>query len=123
MLKFKTPFPPSVNHMYGQFRNRIYLKKIGREYKEACAVLLKGLPSFVDRVKVEVGVNFPDLRKRDLDNLLKPTLDAIQDAKIIRNDSLVKDLRIFELGIDRENPGLEIRIVDLEMNYVNKFTI
>jgi crossover junction endodeoxyribonuclease RusA len=36
----------------------------------------------------------PDKRKRDLDNLLKPILDALVDYCAIPDDSMIDDLRI-----------------------------
>lgn len=37
--------------------------------------------------KMEMAVERPDKRKRDLDNLLKAVLDALQEATVIQNDS------------------------------------
>lgn len=45
-------------------------------------------------VKVTIHAWPPDRRRRDLDNILKATLDALEHAKIYENDSQVHDLRI-----------------------------
>ena len=123
MLKFILPYPPSVNHYWGQFRNRRYIKKKGVEFRAEVISRIKDLPKFVGTVKIEIGVKFPDLRIRDLDNLLKPTLDAIQHSGIIDNDNLIRDIRIFDMGLDRSDASLEVRIVDIEDIKQLRFTI
>ena len=47
-----------------------------------------------DRYCVTINAYPPDKRKRDLDNLIKPVLDALVDYGAIRDDSQVDDLRI-----------------------------
>jgi len=45
----------------------------------------------------------PDKRRRDLDNMLKAVLDALEHAKVYENDSQIDDLRITRLP--PEKPG------------------
>jgi len=46
------------------------------------------------RLGLVIAAYPPDRRKRDLDNLLKATLDALVHTKIIRDDSDIDELGI-----------------------------
>lgn len=59
----------------------------------------------VGRVRVVIRVLFPDRRRRDLDNLIKPLLDALTHGGAWEDDSQVKDLHIVESGIDPDHEG------------------
>jgi crossover junction endodeoxyribonuclease RusA len=47
-----------------------------------------------DRLRVELSVTPPDNRRRDLDNLLKATLDAMQIAGVYYDDSQIDELLV-----------------------------
>lgn len=57
----------------------------------------------------------PDRRRPDLLNLLQATADIVEKAKVIEND---KDIVSFDLskimGVDKENPRVEIEITELK---------
>lgn len=48
------------------------------------------------RTPVELFLNIypPDKRKRDIDNILKCLLDALQDSQLIENDNLINKLSL-----------------------------
>ena len=46
-------------------------------------------------VKLVVAIYKPDRRKRDLDNLWKPICDLMVSCKILEDDSLIHDERMF----------------------------
>ncbi len=52
------------------------------------------MPLMTGPVSVSVVAHPPDKKRRDLDNLLKSLLDALQHAGLIEDDSNVTDLRI-----------------------------
>lgn len=56
-----------------------------------------------------ITANAPDLRKRDLDNLLKQTLDALQHAGIFKDDGQIDQILI-RRGIKASAGNLEISI-------------
>jgi crossover junction endodeoxyribonuclease RusA len=62
-----------------------------------------------ERLSVTITANPPDLRKRDLDNLLKQTLDALQHAGIFKDDSQIDQILI-RRGIKTTNGNLEVSI-------------
>ena len=96
MINVRLPWPPQVNNYYTVARNRKILSTKGRAYKAHCVAELmeqkarKGLKS---RLEVLIDVYPPDRRKRDLDNLCKPILDALQDYGMF-DDSQIDDLRV-----------------------------
>jgi crossover junction endodeoxyribonuclease RusA len=101
---FKLPFPPSVNNYYAVVRGRNILSRKGRAYKALAADLValarlrlgKSQP-LAGPVKVEIEVYPPNNRVRDLDNLLKATLDAVCTGGAFQDDSQIVDLRIRKL--------------------------
>ena len=92
------PWPPTVNHYYTVARGRKILSKRGREYKILSSVemLRQKISRYQDKGPYCISINAhpPDKRRRDLDNLLKPILDALVDYGAIEDDSQVDDLRI-----------------------------
>jgi crossover junction endodeoxyribonuclease RusA len=70
----------------------------GRKYREAIIqqVWLEGkIKRITGDLKVTIEALRPDERRRDLDNLLKSTLDALAHAGLYEDDSQIKDLRIY----------------------------
>lgn len=93
----KLPWPPTVNHYYTVVNGRKILSARGQYYKQRCGaeMLSQEVPkSRTGRYCVTIHAHPPDKRKRDLDNLLKPVLDALTEYGAIVDDSLVDDLRI-----------------------------
>lgn len=101
MIKLKLPYPPSVNHYWGQVGSKKFLGKKGKEFREnvfICAVnarqgVLNG------RLEVKVYLYPPDKRKRDIDNVLKSLLDAMEHASIYENDSQIDKLCITRMEV------------------------
>ncbi len=93
----KLPYPPTVNHYYTVARGRKILSSNGRAYKAEAQVELyrQGTQKAPEGpYSVWIQVRPPDRRKRDIDNLLKPVLDALTGYGAISDDSHVTDLRI-----------------------------
>ena len=111
------PFPPSVNmywrHRVGPRGNPItHISHKGRKYREDVEwrVLRKGIrPAFNVPIRAEIAVLMPDRRRRDLDNLLKSLLDALEEAGVYTDDKLIRDLRIFEAGVQKPG-GVRVRV-------------
>ena len=60
------------------------------------------------KLAVRVVAVAPDRRKRDLDNLLKATLDALTHAKVWHDDGQIDRLEVERAGPDKKNARLEI---------------
>lgn len=97
---FVIPFPPSVNAMWRTVNGRMILSAAGRKYRGDVAMAIYEhrrevpMPTRICKLKVILEVVRPDNRRRDLDNLLKGILDALQHAEVYEDDSQVHDLSI-----------------------------
>ena len=96
MIQLLLPFPPSVNHYWGQRGNHRFLGKRGKEFRQqvAEACLESGIKTMHGRLAVHVALFPPDRRKRDVDNILKPLLDACEHAGCFVDDSQIDELHI-----------------------------
>lgn len=96
------PFPPSVNHYWRHSRGRHYIGPEGKQYgilvKLAVNTRLKrsGEPTtpIAGPIVVDITAYPPDRRLRDLDNLLKATLDALQRAGVYADDHQIKEINL-----------------------------
>jgi crossover junction endodeoxyribonuclease RusA len=118
------PYPPSVNQLYGvdPKTKRRYLTQKGKDFKrlawyrimtqKRAAGLEKGI--IFDAVQ-RVDLNFfpPDFRKRDVDNLIKITLDVCTENEIWKDDRLVKKLCVDMGETDKESPRTTIKITGI----------
>ena len=98
MLKLPSlPFPPSVNHYWVRNKNgglrvsaegKTYRERVMWKLNRAMRQPLQGM------LAVDILVDMPDKRRRDLDNLLKALLDSLTAAGVWIDDSQIADLRI-----------------------------
>lgn len=91
MVFLELPYPPSVNHYYRRVGPRTLISREGRAYREkVCALLAaRGVETLTGPVQVKVEVYPPDRRRRDIDNVLKALLDAIEKGGAYRDDSQI----------------------------------
>ena len=110
------PYPPTVNTYWRNISNkgrpRVLISKKGREYRQGVHYILNtcDIPDFGDdKLKVSISVNPPDKRRRDLDNLPKAVLDALQKAGVYTDDSNIDDLRIVRQEVIKGG-GIQVHI-------------
>ncbi len=93
MTTITLPWPPSVNHYWRMWRGRMLVSREGRAYREDVRALLAGggfrKPPPGARIALCMDAFPPDRRRRDLDNLLKGVLDALEHAGIYADDSQI----------------------------------
>jgi crossover junction endodeoxyribonuclease RusA len=93
MTLLELPWPPTVNRYYRNVGFRTLISREGRAYRRHACALLGGngpqKPPADGRIALAMDAFPPDRRKRDLDNLQKAVLDALQYAGIYRDDSQV----------------------------------
>lgn len=96
MIQLELPYPPSVNHYWGQAGKNRFIGKKGKEFRVAVAeaCLEAGIQTLEGRLSVHVALFPPDRRARDVDNVLKPLLDACEHAGCFVNDSQIDELHI-----------------------------
>lgn len=101
MMKVELPYPPSVNHYYRRVGPRTLISREGRRFRErVCAILAAtSFRPFVGRLDVRVIVHPPDRRRRDIDNVQKALLDALEHAGVYQNDD-----QIVKLAIEKREP-------------------
>jgi crossover junction endodeoxyribonuclease RusA len=99
---FLVPFPPSVNQ-YWRFVNKgrlrcVLISRRGRTYREMVVVALRaqygGFQPLDQRLRVQLILNPPDKRKRDVDNYTKALLDALTHAGVWNDDEQIDELTI-----------------------------
>ncbi len=115
---FELPWPPSVNRYW---RSTVVQRRRGGKRVPSIAVLLsedgrRYRDDVVRRIRyghrgaisplscalaVELVAHPPDRRRRDLDNLCKSVLDALEHANVYRDDAQIDDLRIVRAPVIR----------------------
>jgi crossover junction endodeoxyribonuclease RusA len=95
-ISLTLPWPPSVNHYWGQSGNRRFIGKKGVQFRKDVieAVYNAGVTSLDGRLCVHVNLYPPDKRKRDIDNSMKSLFDACEHAGCYENDSQIDELHI-----------------------------
>lgn len=109
--------PMSVNSFYRTFQNRILISKDGRIYKKKILELLgNDFQKILGRVKLTLHFYFEDLRKRDIDNPQKPTLDVFKDVLFEDDDQIYKlELKKF-IGTGEDKIYLKVEELNEEEN-------
>jgi crossover junction endodeoxyribonuclease RusA len=97
-LEIMLPWPPSVNTYWRMVNGRMLISKDGRDYRKNVADQIekqRAQKHFDGPLRLTVEAHRPDNRRRDLDNLLKATLDSLAHAGVYEDDSQIRDLRIY----------------------------
>ena len=89
-IEAELPYPPSVNHYWRRVGPQTLISKEGLRYREQVAGAIRGQPKLQGPLLLAVDVYPPDRRRRDLDNLFKPLLDALTHANAYDDDVQVK---------------------------------
>ncbi|MCK4982573.1 MAG: RusA family crossover junction endodeoxyribonuclease [Victivallaceae bacterium] len=90
-MEFEPPYPPSVNHYYRHVGPRVLISRAGRKYREVVVSFFRscGIKPLNGRIELFLEAYPPDRRRRDLDNLLKCVLDAMEHAGAYHDDSQI----------------------------------
>jgi len=101
MIELQLPYPPSVNHYWRRVGARTLISRGGRAFRQAVCSLLRerGIRPVSGRLAVEVIVYPPDRRRRDVDNVFKALLDAMQHGGVYADDN-----QIVRLSIEKREP-------------------
>ena len=95
-LAIELPWPPSANRYWRRKGHIIHVSTEAKNYKNQVAWIL--LPHKIkiisDRIYLNIEAYPPDKRMRDLDNLIKITLDSLQYARLFENDEQIDKISI-----------------------------
>jgi crossover junction endodeoxyribonuclease RusA len=96
MINLILPYPPSVNHYWGVSGKQRFIGKKGKEFRQAVAEACLDLEvkTMEGNVSVFVALWPPDKRTRDIDNTIKPLLDAMEHAGVYENDCQINQLHV-----------------------------
>jgi Holliday junction resolvase RusA-like endonuclease len=111
MLEFELPYPPSINHYWRRVGPRTLISREGRRFRERVLAILAAcrVEPLVGPLAVEVEIYPPDNRRRDIDNVQKALLDALQHGGAYLDDSQIVRLTI-EKRAPVENGKTIVRI-------------
>lgn len=117
------PWPPSVNNYWHQrvvapkgkrAMAMTYISEAGKTFKAnvqaAVIATLKAKPVPLDgRLAVAILLHQPDRRGRDIDNVVKPLLDALTAAGVWLDDSQIDRLQV-QRGSIAKGGRAEVRV-------------
>ncbi len=90
------PYPPSVNHYWRRVGARTLISKEGRRFRQRVLAILatRCVKPMTGSLTVRISAHPPDRRRRDLDNITKALLDALEHGGIYEDDSQIDRLAI-----------------------------
>ena len=96
MIQVDLPYPPSINHYWRRVGAKTLISREGRRFRANAVAALAALGSrpLTGPLAVEVDLFPPDRRRRDIDNVQKALLDALQHGGAYEDDSQVVRLAI-----------------------------
>ena len=100
-MDLELPYPPSINHYWRRVGPRTLISREGRRFRERVLAILAAMhiQPLCGRLVVDVVVFPPDNRRRDIDNVFKALLDAMQHGGAYADDS-----QIVRLSIEKRRP-------------------
>jgi crossover junction endodeoxyribonuclease RusA len=100
-MELELPWPPSINHYWRRVGPRTLISREGRRFRERVLAILAamGIQPLVGQLAVKVDAYPPDNRRRDIDNVFKALLDAMQHGGAYADDS-----QIVRLSIEKRKP-------------------
>ena len=100
-MQFELPYPPSIYHYWRRVGSRTLISREGRRFRERVMAILAamGIRPMTGRLTVNVEVFPPDNRRRDVDNVFKALLDALQHG-----GAYIDDSQIVRLSIEKQKP-------------------
>ncbi len=90
MIKLTLPFPPTLNHMWGQSGHRKFLKKSAHQFREKVQEeVIDKSAKIHGRLAIFIALYAPTRRLYDIDNRCKAVLDALQHCGVFEDDEQV----------------------------------
>ena len=114
------PYPPSINHYWRRVGSRTLISREGRTFhRNVCAHLGGGgsrkKPPSGGRIALAMDAFPPDRRRRDLDNLAKSVLGALEHAGVYEDDNQIDLLVVRRCGPVKGGKAV-VQIIDLPLH-------
>lgn len=95
-MEFELPYPPSINHYWRRVGSRTLISREGRRFRRNVMTILAAMEiePLTGPLAADVEVFPPDNRRRDIDNLQKALLDAMEHGGVYGDDSQIMKLTI-----------------------------
>ena len=117
-MRVTLPYPPSINHYWRRVGQQTLISREGRSFRRKVCALLTGLgrlrPRTGARLALVMDAFPPDRRRRDLDNLQKPVLDALEHAGVYDDDSQI-DLLVSRRGSPEPGGRLTVEVTEIPL--------
>ena len=96
MIALEIPFPPSANAYIRHSRGGHFPTAKAKAFRKAVAeiVAAAGVIPLATRLQVTLRLFAPTKARRDVDNYVKPTLDALMHAGCFPDDEAVDELHV-----------------------------
>jgi Holliday junction resolvase RusA-like endonuclease len=107
-LVLTVPVPGSANRLSRTGKGRVYKPKAEREYQTAAGWAMASCPKIAGEVAVEI-VWYRAKRQGDVDNRIKPLLDALKDVAF-GDDASVARLSIERLDTPEVRPCMVVMV-------------
>ena len=92
MIQLHLPLPPSANGIWRNVKGRTLASAKYRAWKTealwACKMAMQGKETITGDCRVVIQIGRPR-KNADLDNRIKPCLDALQSAEVIKDDNQI----------------------------------
>lgn len=100
-MQLLLPYPPTVNTYWRRVGPRTLISREGRRFRQHVVSILAaiGCEPLRGPIAVTIDVYPPDRRRRDIDNVPKALLDALQHGGAYLDDSQIVDLHIRKCAV------------------------
>lgn len=112
-MRLSLPYPPSINHYWRRAGRFIHISSEGKRFRSDVAEILarEHIDPLLGRLAVRVELEPPDRRRRDIDNVQKPLLDALQHGGAYEDDCQI-DWLLTERKEKKPGGATTVSIVD-----------
>lgn len=99
IFEMYTSYPPTVNNYYVKTQRGVFISQKGKKFRDQViqdvCEQLAGFEKQYGRLRLDVVLFVPDKRRRDIDNVQKPLLDALTHAGVWDDDSQLDQITIY----------------------------